>query len=148
MSEVFEGEGSSGPPYYATVAELREKLGMDEEMLPEAEALALLSDAEDLIDERLLNRPADPDTGRKVVPANEEGWRVAKLAKGTLEIAKALFEDPGVASRRRASSESGDVSASGFYGPAFGELAEAAINASGLRVNRARMAGNRQRCRR
>lgn len=134
---------------YATPEELRSKLGLDATVLPDDEAEGLIETACDLIDDRLGNRPVDPDTGRKVVTGDEESWRVQKLAKATVEVAKALFEDPGLESRQRARFVSGDVSANGFYGPAFGERVESLINSSGLRVNTARLSkGRRGRMRR
>lgn len=132
-------------PYYATVEELRVKLGVDKAMLPDEEAVDLIEIAEDLIDARLGVRPVDETTGRKVVPDDEDAWRIEKLAKATVEIAKAVFEDPGVESRQRARYISGDVSTNGFYGPAFGERAATLLNASGLQRNTARMSGGGRR---
>lgn len=132
-------------PYYATIEELREKVKVEEAMLPDDEATQILTEAEDLTDERLGVRPIDEDTGRKVVPAEEDAWRIAKLRDATLEVAAVIFRDPDVASRQRARYTSGDVSVSGFYGAAFGERADALLNQSGLRANRARMSGGRRR---
>jgi hypothetical protein len=132
---------------YAAPAELREMLDVNPEILPDSEAIGILTKACDLIDERLGVRPVDPATGRKVVLGDyaDEAWRLTKLRDATLEVAKAIFEDPGLESRQRARYVSGDVSTNGFYGPAFGERAESLINASGLRVNRARMSNGRRR---
>lgn len=145
------GEFLSAPVYlsatattYATPGDLRAKLGVDAEVLGDVEAAEILSAAEDLIDDRLGNRPVDEDTGRKVVPAEEDAWRVEKLAKATLEVAAVLYRDPGVESRQRVRSVSGDVSTSGPYGPAYGERAESLLSASGLAVRFAR-ASNRRR---
>jgi hypothetical protein len=135
-------------PYYASADDLRAKLKItDEAMLPDEEAIELITEAEDLIDERLGVRGIDPETGRKVAldDYSDESWRTDKLREATLEIAKALFEDPGLASRQRARYLSGDVSTNGFYGPAYGERCEALLSASGLRANRARMSGGRRR---
>jgi len=135
-------------PLYAAPTELREMLGVNSEVLPDSEARGLLSKACDLIDSRLGPRPIDATSGRKVVAGDfsAEPWRLVKLRDATLEVAKALFEDPGVESRQRARFVSGDVSANGFYGGAFGERVESLINDSGLRVNTAR-AGRNRRCR-
>lgn len=133
---------------YATATELRAKLKVTAEMLPDTEAAELIVIAEDLIDERLGVRPIMAETGRKVAVADIEGWRAAKLAGATVEIAAAIFSDPGMQSRQRARFSSGDVSVSGFYGPAYGEHAAALLNQSGLVRNTARMSGGtRRRCR-
>lgn len=133
-------------PHYATADQLRTKVKADKAMLPDDEAIELLTEAEDLIDERLGVRPVDSETGRKVVIADysDETWRTDKLRDATLSVAKTLFEDPGVAERQRARYISGDVSANGFFGSVFGERVEALINQSGLRVNTARMSGGRR----
>ena len=125
-------------PLYATPEALREKLGVSAEVLPDAEAEDILERACDLIDDRLGNRPVDEDTGRKVVPEEEDAWRVQKLAKATLEVAVVLYQDPGIESRQRVRSVSGDVATSGPYGPAYGERAESLLSASGLAVRFAR----------
>jgi len=119
-------------PIYATAKELQDALGVTEEMLPDAEAISLLEAAEDLVDDRLGNRPIDEDTGRRVVPSDEDTWRARKLAQATLEVAKVLFSDPGVETRQRARSVSGDVSTSGPYGSPYGERFESLLSASGL----------------
>lgn len=138
-------------PYYATADELRAKLKITEEaILPDDEATELLTIAEDLIDEQLGVRPINEDTGRKVDVEDEslKTWQLAKLRDATLEVAAVVFRDPGVESRQRARFVSGDVSVQGVYGPAYGERAEALLNASKLRVNTARMRGSgRRRCR-
>jgi hypothetical protein len=134
-------------PYYATVKQLREKVKVeDEEVLSDAEAVQILTEAEDLIDDRLLARPIDPDTGRKVVLGDfqNETWRTDKLREATLGIAQAIFEDPGVTTRQRARFESGDVSSNGFFGGAFGERVDALLTASGLRVNTTRVSRGRR----
>ena len=137
-------------PYYATADALRAKLKLGEEVLPDEEAVELLVEAEDLIDERLGVRPINEETGRKVDVEDEtiKAWRLEKLAGATIEVAAVIFSDPGVTSRQRARFSSGDVSVSGFYGPAFGERFSALLNQSGLAVNTARMSGgSRRRCR-
>jgi hypothetical protein len=135
---VFD-DGSSPGALYATAGELRNALNLTSDVLSNAEANSILASACDLIDERLGARCIDPDSGRKVIPADEDDWRIAKLRDATVEVATNLFRDPTVASRQRARFTSGDVSVSGPYGPAFGERAEALLVASGLRVNTARM---------
>jgi hypothetical protein len=137
-------------PYYATADALRVKLKLTEEVLPDDEAIELLVEAEDLIDERLGVRPINEDTGRKVdvEDSSIKSWRLEKLAGATVEVAAVIFSDPGITSRQRARFSSGDVSVSGFYGPAFGERSAALLNQSGLAVNTARMSGgSRRRCR-
>lgn len=119
-------------PYYATAEALRKKLSVTAEILPDSEAIEIIEEAEDLIDERLGVRPVDEDTGRKVVPAEETEWRVAKLAKATVEVAVVLYRDPDAARRQRHRSESGEVSTSGPYGPAYGQRAAALLQQSGL----------------
>lgn len=135
-------------PYYATAKELQEALEVSAEVLPDQQAVGLIETAEDLIDDRLGNRPINEETGRKVLPADEDAWRVEKLRKATLEVAKVLFEDPGVERRQRVRSVTGDVSTSGGFGSVFGERFEALLTASGLRRNTARMSGGGRRRRR
>jgi hypothetical protein len=132
-------------PIYATAEELRTRVEMTNDQLPDPEAIRILIEAEDLVDARLGVRGVDPETGRKVVPADEDAWRARKLGEATLEVAAVIFSDPDVARRQRARFLSGDVSTNGFYGAAYGERAEALIDASGLRVNRARMSGGDRR---
>lgn len=135
-------------PLYATPDDLRKELKVSAEMLPDEEANGILTTACDLIDERLGIRPIDPETGRKVKPDEVDAWRARKLAEATIEVAAVIFSDPDVARRQRARFSSGDVSVSGFYGPAFGERSAALLNQSGLVVNTARMSGGaRRRCR-
>jgi hypothetical protein len=136
-------------PYYATPDELRAKVGgLSKEVLPDAEATTLISEAEDLIDERLGNRCPDETTGRKVTSEDFtelEAWRLRKLAEATIEIAAALFHDPGVQSRQRWRSLSGDVATGSPYGPVFGERAQVLLNQSGLAVPFARAGRRRSR---
>jgi hypothetical protein len=147
--EEFKVTASAGAsvaagPLYATVEGLRSKLGLTAEVLDDDEATEVLTTACVLVDERLGNRQVDPETGRKVDPEAIEQWQAEKLAAATLELAKLLFEDPGLASRQRARFISGDVSVNGLYGPAYGELFAALLNQSGLVVNTARMSGGRR----
>jgi hypothetical protein len=137
-------------PYYATADQLRAKLKTSKDVLPDEEAIELLTEAEDLIDERLGVRTINEETGRKVDVEDEtiKSWRLEKLASATVEVAAVIFSDPGVTSRQRARFSSGDVSVSGFYGPAFGERSAALLNQSGLVVNTARMSGGPRRHRR
>lgn len=144
-------------PLYAAPTGLRTFLGTNEDVLSDSEANVVLGKACDLIDERIGNRPIIEATGRKIPMGEEaeervgegfEEWRLKKLAEATIEIAARIFSDPGVESRQRARFETGDVSASGFYGPAFGERASALLNQSGLVVNTARMSGGNRRFRR
>ena len=135
-------------PVYTTADDLRAALGdLPKEVLPDAEAYDLIERAEDLIDERLGNRAIDEETGRKVKLADyaDEPWRADKLAKATLEVAAVIFRDPGVESRQRVRSVSGDVSTSSPYGPAFGERAQALLTASGFAQPFARVGRRRSR---
>lgn len=131
-------------PYYATADELRSKLSMTAEIVPDEDAIELIEEAEDVIDDALGNRQVDEDTGRKVVTAEEDAWRVAKLAKATLEVATVIFNDPDVLRRQRHRSVSGDVATSGPYGPAFGQRAASLLAASGLAVPFARASQRRR----
>lgn len=119
-------------PYYTTAAALRTALGVSKTVLSDEDAVDLIEAAEDLIDERLGNRPIDEASGRKVIPAEVEGWQSDKLAKATIELARVLYEDPGVERRQRQRSTSGDVAVSGPYGPAYGERFAALLAASKL----------------
>lgn len=119
-------------PYYATLAELRSALKVDETVLPDAEATELLEAAEDLVDDRLGPWPIDPASGRKIIPAEVEEWQAKKLADATLEVCKVLFGDPGVERRQRFRSIAGDVATGSPYGAAYGERFEVLLSASGL----------------
>lgn len=130
-------------PYYTTAEALRAKLGVSEPMLSDEEAVGLIEDAEDLVDDQLGNRLVDPDTGRKVVPADEDDWRIVKLGKATLVVAKLLFEDPGGAERQRFRSVSGDISTSSPYGSPYGDHFDSLLAASGLAVRFARVGRGR-----
>src|SRR5262249_51220348 len=98
-------------PLYATPEDLPAKLKGNEEVLPDDEAAEILDTACDLIDDRLGARPIDEETGRKVdvTEYEDEPWRLVKLAKATIEVAVNLYNDPGVESRQRMKSVSGDI---------------------------------------
>jgi hypothetical protein len=122
-------------PFYATAVELRDALSIaDESVLSDDAAAKLLEEAEDLVDDRLGPWRIDAESGRKIVVAEVEPWQAKKLAQATLEVAKVIFSDPGIASRQRLRSVSGDVATSGPYGPAYGERFEVLLSASGLAI--------------
>lgn len=120
-------------PYYLTAAELKADPGIPDAMA-DADALALIENAEDQVDELLGARAVDETTGRKVVQGDVETWRWTKLKRATLKLAVRLYADPKLADGERWASVSGpDFSVSDAVGQRFGRDVEAALNQSGLR---------------
>lgn len=114
-------------------------------MLPDADADKIIADACDLVDADLGPWPLEIVNGRKVVQADTEAWRWAKLKRAALEVGKYLFANPGAASEREYRDTSGDVSLSGPTGSPYGRLYDTLLNESGLviRFTRARTRGSR-----
>lgn len=121
-------------PYYCTAVELRDHLSVSDVTLPDARALQLIEDAEDVIDDLLGARTVDEASGRKVVQADVDAWRFTKLKRATLKVAGQLYAKPDLLTARRWRSESGpDFAVSGPLGSVLGEDVELALNQSGLR---------------
>lgn len=124
-------------PYYTTEAALETELGTT---LDTPVAVALIQDAEDLIDELLGGRPVDETTGRKVVEADVDSWQWDKLERATLKLAAAIYSDATINSGAVYDSESGpDFSRSGrltasTLAGVVGRRVMALLNQSGLRV--------------
>lgn len=127
------------PPIYATADELRASLNVDTATLGDAKADELLELAEDAIDAVLAARPVDETTGRKVVEADVDPWRWAKLKRATLLAASRLYANPDAIDGDRYTSTSGpDFTFTGRVGAGgmadrLGPACMAVLNASGLR---------------
>lgn len=120
-------------PYYTTVALVRTELGVDSTVLPDADALALIADAEDMIDEMLGLRSVDETTGRKVVQADEDAWRWTKLGRATVKLCRVLYENPALLTEQTFASVGGpEVSTSTPFGSPFGRQVIALLDQSGL----------------
>lgn len=121
-------------PYYCTVSELRDHLSVSQAVLDDTHATSLIEDAEDVVDDMLGARTVDSDTGRKVVEADVDAWRFAKLKRATLRVAAMLYQQPKLLTTRRWETEEGpDFKVSGPLGSMFGSDVEMALNQSGLR---------------
>ncbi len=121
-------------PYYATAAELRTYLDVDDSTLSDAAAIVLIQDAEDWIDTLLGGWPVNETTGRKILQADVLAWQWAKLGRATVKTAGAVYHDPTLLTVRRYRREKGpdfeveDPLGGGALTPAI-----ALLNASGLR---------------
>lgn len=118
-------------PYYTTAANLNTEL---DTTLDGARAVALIQDAEDLIDELLGFWPIDEDTGRKIVEDQVEAWQWEKLGRATLKLAAKLYRQPELVDGLQYKSISGpDFSFSGPVGSALGRQIIGLLNDSDLR---------------
>jgi len=121
-------------PYYATAAELRTYLDVDDSTLSDPAAIVLIQDAEEWIDTLLGGWPVNETTGRKILQADVLAWRWAKLGRATVKTAGAVYHDPTLLTVRRYRREKGpdfeveDPLGGGALTPAI-----ALLNASGLR---------------
>ena len=82
-------------PTYATPDELREEYGVPAG-LPEDEALHFIEQAEVWVDGRLLHRPVDPLTGRRVTLTDVEPAQWEQLSRATVLLAAAFYRDPTI----------------------------------------------------
>ena len=92
---------------YATAAELRTELGVNNTVLPDAAANALILEAEDFTDALLGGWPIDDTSGRKIVQADVEAWQWSKLNRAVLLLAAALYADGDLLVRARYRREKG-----------------------------------------
>lgn len=121
--------------HYAEPDELRDVLGLTEDVLPDKRALRLIRDAEDTID-RLLGASILPDetTGRKILEADVEAWQWEKLRRATVAVAELLHSNPELARGQQWRSVSGpDFSFAGPQGATVGAQVIALLDDSGLR---------------
>ena len=79
---------------YATLDDLRADPDVADDLAADV-GEARIADAEDLIDRILGYYGTDPNTGRKLIPADLEAWRADKLKRATLKVAVTLVGDPG-----------------------------------------------------
>lgn len=126
-------------PIYCTVTELRTELQVDESALPEAAAIRVIEDAEDMID-RLLGGwfwGPNEETGRKVTQGDVMGWQWAKLSRATTKLAARFHTTPGALDQVYQSVSGPDFSMSGPKGGALvsliGVQVLALLDDSGLR---------------
>lgn len=121
-------------PYYCTAEEVRTELGVTAEVLPDAQALKLILDAEDHIDMLLGFRVVYPETGRKVEQADVQSWQWDKLSRATVKLAALLYTQPDAINGPRFRTMSGpDFSGSNPLGATIGQAIMTLLNGSGLR---------------
>lgn len=144
---VHEDASEAGGPtiaaHYTDTAALRSELGVDAEILPDDQALKLIADAEDMIDDQLGIRSIDHESGRKVREDEVAAWRWEKLARATLKLARFMYEHPGWGTEQRFSSPGGDIGAAGPYGSPWPAVS-ALLNDSGLRELTTAITGGRR----
>lgn len=125
----------AGEPYYCTIAALRVATNTDTSSLPDATAIALIEDAEDVIDGLLGGWIIDSTTGRKIVAGKVEAWQFLKLTRATLKMCERIYNDPTLLSGAQYASERGpDFSFTGkqYDGPAD-QMILSILNQTGLR---------------
>ncbi|HZP14701.1 MAG TPA: hypothetical protein VFA96_02675 [Nocardioides sp.] len=119
---------------------------MDQTVLPDVTANALIQDTEDMIDELLGMRPVDTSTGRKVVVTDVQAWQWTKLQRATVKLAAAYYRQPDLFEGPKWTSQRGpDFAVAGPNGPYVPKVVLLALNQSGLRrmTTRARNRGTR-----
>lgn len=119
---------------YATASELRTELGVNNTMLPDAAANALILEAEDFTDSLLGGWPIDETTGRKIEQSDVEAWQWTKLKRAVLLLAAELYSTPTLLQRPRYRREKGPDFE--FEDPLGGGILSrylAVLNDSGLR---------------
>lgn len=135
-------------PIYTTPADVRAVLGVDNTVLPDDKATALIQDCEDAIDRLLGGWPLDQTTGRKIVQTSVRPWQWTKLARATAKLAAKAWNDPDLLSAQRFQSEQGrDVTRTGPSGPKVGRDVIALLDDSGLRLLAGRATSGRRRLR-
>lgn len=130
---------------YATIADVRAMPEVPDVAPPSDATLEeLITQAEDQIDVWLGLWDIDPATGRKIVQADVEPWRFAKLKRATARLAARLYATPTIlAAREWGTIEGPDFKKSNPIGSAAAPSSRmpdvvGALNASGLRVLSAR----------
>lgn len=129
---------------YTTIAAVRAMPEVPDTAPPsDLDLEATIERAEDQIDEWLGVWDIDPDTGRKIVEADVEPWRFAKLSRATTRLAARLYANPDLLEPADYDEVRGpDFARKGARSPVGrGRLSDVAgpLNASGLRVLSARM---------
>ena len=120
---------------YATAAELRSELDVDDTTLPDVQADAILLEAEDFTDSLLGGWPPDETTGRKIVEAQVDAWQWEKLNRAVLLLAVEIYGSPTLLQRPRYRREKGPDFE--FEDPLGGGVLSrymAVLNDSGLRM--------------
>lgn len=133
---------------YCTVEQLRDELGDVTLTVSDAQALAVIETACDLIDEELGARTPDTTTGRKVTESDVEAWQWAKLTRATIKLAAALHLKPDLAVAQQWKRVSGpDFTFEGRVGSSFGPTVGVLLNQTGLRRLTTTMSRGRERWR-
>lgn len=94
-------------PTYATAADLRAELEVNEATLSDTAANKLLGKAERRIDRLLGAVRIYEATGRKIDPTELEAWRATKVKDATVAIAAATYRDSTVFDTPQAKSIEG-----------------------------------------
>ena len=129
---------------YATAAELRSELDVDDTTLPDVQADAILLEAEDFTDSLLGGWPIDETSGRKIVEAQVDAWQWEKLQRAVLLLAVELYRTPTLLQRPRFRREKGPDFE--FEDPLGGGILSrymAVLNDSGLRRSAGRAVAGR-----
>lgn len=121
-------------PIYITAAQLRTEIGVDVDVLSDVGAVALIQDAEDIIDHLLGGWPTDPTTGRKIVQTSVIAWQWDKLQRSVTKLAAILYANPDLISGERWTSQSGpDFAMSGPIGGVISRSVLLPLDQSNLR---------------
>lgn len=124
---------------YATAADVRAEPDVDD-AATDAELNKAIDAAEDQIDDWLGAWPVDTTTGRKIVEADVDAWRFAKLTRAVVRLAAHLFNDPTILAGEQWGTVKGPDFEKSNAAPALRKISDVAapLNASGLRVLGAR----------
>lgn len=121
-------------PYYCTIEQVRDALGVDRVALSDAAALDLILTAEDLIDQELGARYIDHDSGRRVAERYVRPWQWSKLTRATIKLATLVYAKPDLALGLAWTRVKGpDFEFEGPLGKTTGAQVTALLDQSGLR---------------
>lgn len=119
-------------PYYTDIDTVRSALGLDSSALDDVAAVALIEDAEDLVDRALGSRLIDPVTGRKVVEDAVEAWQWGKVARATVKVARLLHANPDLALQEFEVVKGPDFEFRNRVGSLLGPQVDALLESTGL----------------
>jgi hypothetical protein len=133
---VSAGPPSVAPnpgPSYTTPDALRAELVVDSTVLPDARAVVIIENAEDLVDEELGVWPVDSVTGRKILQSYCEAWQWTKLGRATTKLAARLYNDPKIVDQAYRKLSGPDFAHEDPLGSVLGDDVAALLTQSGLR---------------